>query len=70
MVLGQAYIQEQSIGSYPLDKITSRGSPEDIPEIRPDVLETFPYGPICNTMGGFVDAPAVGRLWEVLRTET
>ena len=37
--------------TFPLDKITSRRRPEDVPEKGPDVLRTSPYGPIYNTKG-------------------
>ena len=34
--------------TFPVDNITSRRYPEDVPEKGPDVLRTSPYGPIYN----------------------
>ena len=48
-----------------LGKITSSGRPEDVPEKRPDVLRTSPYGPICNAKGHISSGTSLGRTQDV-----
>ena len=49
----------------PFGKITSRGRPKNVPEKRPDVHKTSPYGTICNAKGRILSGAPLGRTQNV-----